>query len=109
MSTPTEDTPAHFQHALELCQLCHRLLPRTGRCRAIEVLDLPRPEHPWARFIVAPYADDDTGTRHVRLAKQMRRTTDAAELYRLGESDHCEAFRPKTTSPADEGDPRRTA
>jgi len=103
-----EDTPAHFQHAFELCHLCRRLLPLTSRCRALEVLERPA-EKPWAAFIAAPYTDDEDGSRLAKLVATLQADTDAAEGYRLGHTEHCDAFRPSTTSPADERSPRRTA
>ena len=89
--------PAHFHQPGEWCQRCRRL--RTdGGCLAIAILDSP-----WAQFIAAPYANDPGQRRQRDLADNMQADTDAAEDYRRGAAEFCEAFRSDTSSPAKEG------
>lgn len=91
------DAPGFHHHPGELCQMCRRLRS-TGGCLALDVV-----ASPWARFIAAPYADDPGQRRQRALVADLQSDTDAAEDYRRGAVDWCEAFRSAESAPADEG------
>lgn len=88
----------------ELCRSCRRLRLKVrnpadiGGCLALDVV-----ASPWARFIAAPYADDPGQRRQRALVADLQSDTDAAEDYRRGAVDWCEAFRSAESAPADEG------
>jgi len=85
------------------CQSCRRCSLPSGRCIAMAILSTP-----WAAILAARGPQESEGEHRARLAT-LQADTDAAEGYRLGHAEHCDAFRPSTTSPADERSPRRTA
>lgn len=93
------NNPGYFNQPGELCQQCRRLRS-SGGCLALDIIDSP-----WGRCIAAPYPDDPGRQRQRALIGDMQADTDAAESYRCGAAGFCEAFRPASTSPAEERSP----
>lgn len=100
--TPEEVTASQDATERPLCAGCARRLA-DGRFAALAILSSP-----WARFIAAPYqADPEDPTaadrKRARLIGSMQSDTTAAEDYRRGATEFCEAFRSADSAPADEG------
>lgn len=95
--SPEQTAAALDESTRPLCETCARRFP-SGKCGALAVL-----ASPWARFIAAPYADDPGQRRQRALVAGMQVDTDAAEDYRRGAANFCDAFRSAGTAPADEG------